>query len=861
MKNDIVNYKGINIKKELYPLIKHIEDVDKYKDELGQLSTSWDMFALLGKLGDINIDIGKTKENFLNLTSTLLNHLSEQEVKKVTQEMKFKAQVAIDILIRNLFERTADIGFLATDDDIRNFIQNYVSKYNEDSVILRNNIQKRFKEYVDKYSVYFDIVLLDSHGKVLVRLNDDIKTEKTELSFVNKVLNSDEDYIETFGFHDFIPQDKKSLVYSSKVTKTNMQNSDSLGVLCLCFKFTDEMNGIFNNLIDTKNKECITILDEDGIVIASSDKDHIKLGAKLPIILNEEFKLISFAGRDYIAKTCETNGYQGFNGLKWYGHIMLPLEYAFLSNELNTFTIDESIINAMMENEQHFSKELKDVFYKSQTIQDNLTRVIWNGNIAQSKLNSVNREFSKSLLNEIGITGKKANSSLENLNQTIITSILKDSEFLSSLAIDIMDRNLYERANDCRWWALNSSFRDALDDYSTLDNKKDEISEILKYINDLYTVYTNLIVFDKDGKVIAVSNRNEQFSLGRVLTQDWVSKTLMLKDTSKYCVSKFEKTVFYDNESTYIYSSAIRSLKNEAIITGGIAIVFDSKPQFNAMLEETLPKNNEGEKIPGVFALFTNKNKQIISSTNEDFEVDSYLNIEDSFFTLKNAQSLSKIIELDGKYYAIAVKCSTGYREYKSRVDDYKNDVLCFVFIYIGSINCHTFLQKNPSKFLNTSKTKFTPTSVELATFYLGKKLLAINAKNVIESISIDELKESIDMDKKNHFKGMVLHKDKLIAVLDIRDFLNEEIVDDGLSNIILVEYDKDNIEHCIGILVSSLEEVCVVEEKTIQHIQNHFLGAGTLVESLVNVDDSKDSKVAMLLDIKKIDTNLTKRI
>ena len=190
-----------------------------------------------------------------------------------------------------------------------------------------------------------------------------------------------------------------------------------------------------------------------------------------------------------------------------------------------------------------------------------------------------------------------------------------------------------------------------------------------------------------------------------------------------------------------------------------------------------------------------------------------------------------------------------------------KNDVLCFVFIYIGSINCHTFLQKNKSKFLNTSKTKFTPTSVELATFYLGKKLLAVNAKNVIESISIDELKESIDMDKNNHFKGMVLYKDKLIAVLDIRDFVNEEIINDSLTNIILVEYDKDNIEHCIGILVSSLEEVCVVEEKTIQNIQSHFLGAGTLVESLVNVDETKDSKVAMLLDIKKIDRNLTKRI
>jgi chemotaxis signal transduction protein len=855
---DIINYKGINVKKDLYPIIKHIEDVDKYKDELGTLNSSWDMLALLGQLGDINIDIGKTKENFLNLTSTLLNHLSEEQIKKVTQEMKFKSQVAIDVLIRNLFERTADIGFLATDDDIRNFIQTYVSEYNEDSVVSRQNIQKRFKEYVSKYSVYFDIVLLDNRGKVMVRLNDEIKTEKIDLSFVQKILNSNEDYVETYKFHDFIPQYKKSLVYSYKVT--NNSNSENLGVLCLCFRFTDEMNGIFNNLVDTKNKECLTILDEDGFVIASSDKDHINLGAKLSLVLNESYKLVSHCGRDYIAKTCKTNGYQGFNGLKWYGHIMIPLEYAFLSDELNSIEVDDNIINAMMENEQHFSKELKEVFTKSKTIQDNLTRVIWNGNIAQSKLNSVNREFSKSLLNEIGITGNKANSSLSNLNQTIITSILKDSEFLSSLAIDIMDRNLYERANDCRWWALTSYFRKVMDDYSSLDLNKDEISAILKYINDLYTVYTNLIIFDKNGRVIAVSNRDNEYLVGRILTQDWVEKTLSLRDTSKYCVSKFEKSNLYDNKSTYIYCSAIRSLKDERIITGGIAVVFDSSPQFYSMLSETLPSTSSVDKSKEIFALFTNKEKQIISSTNEDFKVDSYLDIDDSFFKLKNAQSSSQIIEFDNKYYAISAKCSNGYREYKSRVDDYKNDVLCFVFIYIGSVDCYTFLDNSKSKFLNTIRTKFTPTSVELATFYLGKKLLAVNAKNVIESIGIEELQTSIDMDKTNHFKGMVLHKDKLIAVLDIRDFVNEEITNENLTNVILIEYDKDNIEHCVGILVSSLETVSVVEERTVQHIQNHFLGTGTLVESLVEIKDTEESKVAMLLDIKKIDENLINR-
>ena len=862
MSSKLINYKGINVKKEIYPIIKHIEDVEKYREELGRLSSSWDIFALLGQLGDINIDIGKTKDNFLNLTSTLLNHLSEQTIKKVTQEMKFKSQVAIDIVIRNLFERTADIGFLSTDDDIRNFINSYVSDYNKDSVIARKQIQERFKEYVSNYSVYFDIVLANKNGKVLARLNDDIKVDKIENTFIQKVLNTSDEYVETYKYHDFIPQYKRSLVYSYKVTQTNDPKSEELGVLCLCFRFTDEMKGIFNNLIETRNKEALTILDEDGIVIASSDKEYIPLGSKLPIVLDEEYKIVTFAGRDYVAKTCKTNGYQGFNGLKWYGHIMIPLEYAFLSDELNTLNIDENIIESMMQNEQHFSSDLKDVFTNSKTIQDNLSRVIWNGNISQSKLNSSNRGFSKSLLNEIGVTGTKANSSLSNLNQTIISSIMKDSEFLSSLAIDIMDRNLYERANDCRWWALTSYFREAFDDIDSISYKKDEISSILKYINDLYTVYTNLLVFDKNGKVIAVSNPKDDYLIGKVLSYEWVEKTLKLEDTSKYCVSKFEKSNLYENESTYVYSSAIRSLKNEKKINGGIAIVFDSTPQFKSMEEVTLPKDSNHEKKEGVFAFFTNRSKKIISSTNQDFKVGAFLNLEDKFFNVKNGHKYSEIIEFDGCYYAVGVRCSQGYREYKSRVDDYVNDVLCFVFIKIGDINIsNKLIYKNEYKSTNLNNTQvFNKDSIELATFNIGSKFLAVDAKNVLESLVIDELQESIDMNKDNPFKGMVLYKEKLISVLDIRSFVNESIEDKELNNIVLFEYDKDNVEHCIGILVSTLQNISIAKKSSIQHIENHFLGTGTLIQSLVDIKEDNESKVAMILDIKKIDDNLTQK-
>jgi len=863
MKNKFINYKGISVKKELYPIIKHIEDVDKYREELGRLSSSWDIFALLGQLGDINIDIGKTKDNFLNLTSTLLNHLSEQTIKKVTQEMNFKSQVAIDVLIRNLFERTADIGFLATDDDIRAFIKNYVSDYNKESLEEKKVIQKRFKEYVAKYSVYFDIVLTNTHGKIIARLNDEIKTVKVDSTFIQEVLNSSEDYVESYKDFSFLPQYDKNLVYSYKVTQTNDSNSETLGVLCLCFKFKNEMQDIFKNLLDTSNKEVLMILDEDTKVIASSDKEHIPLGTTLLPILDEEFKIVTFSGRDYIAKTCKTHGYQGFKGLKWHGHIMIPIEHAFLSDELNNIHIDENIIESMMQNKQHFSSELKDVFLKSKTIQENLSRVIWNGNISQSKQNSSNRDFSKSLLNEIGVTGTKANSSLANLNQTIISSILKDSEFLSSLAIDIMDRNLYERANDCRWWALTSYFKEVLEDLDSVHYKQDEITSILKYINDLYTVYTNILVFDKEGKVIAVSNEKEKFLIGKVLTQEWVKKTLTLQDTSKYCVSKFEKTNLYNNEPTYIYCSAIHSSNNEKKINGGIALVFDSKPEFKAMLDDTLPKNTNHENKEGVFAVFTNRSKKIISSTSTSFVTDNILDIEDRFFEIKNAHKHSEIIELNNKYYAVGAKCSMGYREYKSRVDDYVNDVICFVFIEIGNIDIsNKLIHKNENKFTNQSTRKlFDETCIELATFYIGNKFLAVDAKHVIESIGIDALEESIDMDKKTHFKGMVLYKEKLISVLDIRDFINQETKNDELSNIILFQYDIQNTQHCIGIMVSTLETISVVKKDSVQHIQNHFLGGGTLIESLVDITENNVSNVAMILDIQKIDDNLTQKL
>jgi chemotaxis signal transduction protein len=861
--NNRVKYKNIKVKEDIYPFMKYMESVEDYRENLLLLSNTWDSLAIMGKLGRSNIDMELTKKNFSTLTEELLNHLSEELLKKSVREMTAKASIAIDIVIRNLFERTADIGFLATDDDIRYFLQNTVSKYasSYDENII--HIKNRFEEYVQKYSVYFDIVLMDTQGNVLANLVDDIDLPKSKDEVINLVLNTNEDYIETYKYHDFTPQYKKTLVYSYKVQETNDKDSKIIGILSLCFRFTNEMEGVFENLINPDTQECITILDNSGKVIASSDKYHIPINAKVELVLDKMYKVVSFGGRYYLAKTCKTKGYQGFMGLGWYGHIMVPIENAFLNNQKDDINIKNSLLEAILQHGENFSNELKQIPIQAKSIQNNLHRAVWNGNITTNDSQTVDKGFSRTLLNEIAKTGEQTreifNSSIINLTKTII---LNDTVSIASLMIDIMDRNLYERANDCRWWALTSEFRKTLSK-STIDNTDvQKLCKILKYINDLYTVYTNLFIYDKDGVIIAVSNPKHQMIISKKLSNIWVNDTLKIKSSSQYCVSNFEQSELYENRPTYIYNASIKSLENESDIVGGIGIVFDSEVEFYEMIKDSMPRYVTGEIKKGVFGLFVAKDKTIISSTNQNYKVGTKFDIDDKFFELSNGQTYSQIITLDNKLYAVGVKCSQGYREYKSAKDNYSNDVFAFFFSYISeadilnSVSEEYFFQNN--KVIDETDVDYS----EIATFHIGEKYLGVHTKDVLEAISIDKLESSIVLDDDNYFKGTVPYKKNIVSVLDIRPFIKEESKAQ-IQEIIMMRYSGAGENHYIGILVDKLENVIDIETNRIKKIESHFISGGALIESIVSLDknnhDNQDTKLLTILNISKIGAELTK--
>ncbi len=850
-------YKGLKIFDNIAPYIKHMESVEDYRENLQLLEKSWDNLTIMGQLGGNNIDMNSTKKSFANLTEQLLNHLGIETIKKTSRQMQAKAQIAVDIVIRNLFERTADIGFLATDDDIRDFLNHTKSKYDADYTENKTHLKQRFEEYVKKYSVYFDIVLMDTQGNVLVNLDDDTQIKQSHDEIINLALNTQEDFVETYKYHDFIPQYKKTLVYSYKVTQTNEKDSKPIGVLALCFRFTDEMQGIFKNLVDTRNQECLTLLDKNGFVIASSDKYQIPLNAKLEIATQGMHKIVSFGGRYYLSKTAATNGYQGFKGLDWYGHIMVPLEHAFIEDEENNLDISEDILQAILQYGDNFSDELKQIPLQANQIQANLNRAVWNGNISQSKDSESDKGFSRLLLNEIAKTGEETKnifkSSIINLTKTII---LNDTVSIASLMIDIMDRNLYERANDCRWWALNQEFRTILDNENLTNTQKEKVSSTLAYINNLYTVYTNLFIYDKNGVIVAVSQDNQQHFIGKKLDTLWVDKTLHMKDSSKYCVSDFETTELYDNKPTYIYNAPIKSSKNENIVVGGIGIVFDSEAEFKAMIDESMPRTVKDEVKNGVFGVFTSKDKTIISSSKDEYKVGTILDIDDKFFKLKNGETYSEIITLNNKFYTIGVKCSNGYREFKSSGDDYKNDVYSFFFSYISEANIP----------IETSKPKLLSNEViktecddcqEIATFRIGGKYLGAYCKDVVKSISIDNLETAINFDDTNCFKGTIIYNKMAVSVLDISSFIKEP-VDTNYDEIIIVDYENSEEHHFVGLLVSKLENIIDVETKKLKPLEHNLITGGALIQSIVSVEQNGDNQLLTILDIKKLAKKLT---
>ena len=152
-------------------------------------------------------------------------------------------------------------------------------------------------------------------------------------------------------------------------------------------------------------------------------------------------------------------------------------------------------------------------------------------------------------------------------------------------AIEIIDRNLYERTCDVRWWATDAAVvaAAASPDAARCAHAAARLGVIL----GAYTVYLDLWIADAEGRVVA-HGRPDRYRgvLGHdVSRQKWFLDAKATASGDDYAVADIAREPVLGNAAVATYSAAIREGgAARGRVLGVLGIHFDWEPQAQAVV-------------------------------------------------------------------------------------------------------------------------------------------------------------------------------------------------------------------------------------------------------------------------------------
>jgi hypothetical protein len=163
---------------------------------------------------------------------------------------------------------------------------------------------------------------------------------------------------------------------------------------------------------------------------------------------------------------------------------------------------------------------------------------------------------------------------------------------LSLNMIEIIDRNLYERSCDVRWWATDSAVVDCLTAQDTAAHASQRLAVILAS----YTVYLDLWVADLEGNVVA-NGRPDRYRnvVGQTVRDEpWFRQALKTRDGTEFTVADIARNPLLDDSLVATYATAIRrDGETEGEIVGVLGIFFDWQPQAEGVLRSVRLDDDE----------------------------------------------------------------------------------------------------------------------------------------------------------------------------------------------------------------------------------------------------------------------------
>ncbi len=268
--------------------------------------------TLAAQAADASKELGSMRDE-------LLLKFTEREYDRLSDT----AQALVQLIVRNLYERTADVRWWAADETLVHCLESL------DQAAI-NHAAERLSLINRFYSVYLNLVLVGVNGQIVACSRPSefpkvVGANVSRASWFKKgvATTAGDQYAVDDIAYDALHGDKLVAVFATAVRKDAKIDGKVIGVLAVVFDWESQARTIVQKEVtmseDSWKRSRVMLLDSKLRIIAASDDK----GILLPFLLDHNGQ-----AKGYYVKTAgeviayaKTLGYQEYDGLGWFAVI------------------------------------------------------------------------------------------------------------------------------------------------------------------------------------------------------------------------------------------------------------------------------------------------------------------------------------------------------------------------------------------------------------------------------------------------------------------------------------------------------------------------------------------------------------